>query len=63
MVTNEYKGYTIYKQQDGSFYICGLKYVTETMEKAVKEIDNYLSNNEKARQEALIKEARSRLSA
>ena len=57
MNTLSHRGYTIYKQPQGGYYICGLKVVVQSQEDAVRQINNYLDNNPKARQAALLKEA------
>lgn len=56
--TKTYRGYTIAQQSNGTFYICGLKYVTPTLAKAVAQIDEYLASNDKARQQSVLKEAK-----
>ena len=58
--TLSHRGYTIYKQPQGGYYICGIKVVVPTQKEATDYIDNYLSNNSKARQAALVKEASQR---
>jgi len=56
--TINHRGYTIYKQPQGGFYICGIKVVVPTQKEATAFIDDYLSKNAKARQAALVKEAK-----
>lgn len=56
--TFNHRGYTIFKQPQGGYYICGIKVVVPTQKEATSYIDNYLANNAKARQAALVKEAK-----
>ncbi|MEQ9824822.1 MAG: hypothetical protein ABQ298_10595 [Puniceicoccaceae bacterium] len=55
--TIDHRGYTIYKQPQGGFYICGIKVVKQTQKEAIAYIDEYLSKNAKARQASLVKAA------
>lgn len=57
--TSNHRGYTIFKQPQGGYYVCGLKVVAKTMDEAVKTVDDYLSKNDKARQASVIKQAKS----
>jgi hypothetical protein len=56
--TTNHRGYTIYKQPQGNYYICGLKVVVPKVEDAIKQIDQFLGQNEKARQASLVKQAK-----
>ena len=56
--TIDHRGYTIFKQPQGGYYICGLKVVAKTSEEAARMIDEYLSKNDKARQASVIKQAK-----
>jgi hypothetical protein len=57
--TIDHRGYTIFKQPQGGFYICGLKVVVKSQDEAVKHINEYLSKNDKARQASVVKQAKS----
>jgi len=57
--TFDHRGYTIFKQPQGGYYICGLKVVVPSQKEAVTYVDNYLASNSKARQASLVKEAKS----
>ena len=57
--THNHRGYTIYKQPQGGYYVCGLKVVVKTLDEAVKTVDDYLAKNDKARQASVIKQAKS----
>lgn len=56
--TIDHRGYTIFKQPQGGFYICGLKVVVKSQDEAVKYVDDYLSKNDKARQASVLKQAK-----
>jgi hypothetical protein len=56
--TSTHRGYTIFKQPQGGYYICGIKVVMPKLDDAVKYIDDYLSKNDKARQASLVKQAK-----
>jgi hypothetical protein len=56
--TLNFRGYTIYKQPQGGFYICGIKVVVPNEKAAITYINDYLSKNSKARQESLLKQAK-----
>ena len=60
--TIEHKGYTIYKQSQGGFYICGIKVVVPSEHEARQYVDKYLESNDKARQAARLKQARASIS-
>lgn len=55
--TIDHRGYTIYKQPQGGFYVCGIKVVLPTQKEAIDYVDDYLSKNTKARQASLVKTA------
>ncbi len=59
--TFNHRGYTIYSQPQGGYYICGIKVVVKTPKEAVVYIDDYLANNTKARQASLVKEAEAKV--
>ena len=60
--TFNHRGYTIYKQPQGGFYICGIKVVVPNEKAAITYINDYLNKNDKARQASVVKEAKANVS-